>query len=382
MKKNVLDLFTYIGTYWEGKIYCLARDFNLLFSVDLQDGTTELIDVIPKEDILSNFICGIMTIWNEKIIFTPKKTKKIWIYDLISRQWDSAEIKDSDHCYDAGSIYQIYTYNDKIFLVGGGYPAILCLDLENNSCDYIEEPYKDMLTRHPEPDYMYFWYYGVQLENSLYLASCLDNYVLEFNMGTLEYHWIKVGDNSDTYRGIAWDGNNFWLRSQSGGAIIKWDGKETIVKFPLPDELKQHPEYIWGICYDGKQIILPATTHTNTILIDPQKNTLQIQKQQYTMYGRSYNGNSIVISQTTEGELSVKIDDSVQTYKITIDTDQLRQFYEDKNIPVFKGQTLYHEAPQNSLLSLENFLALTGASSQNKSIPDGQVGKAIWESIR
>lgn len=380
MKNNVVDLFTYTGAYWKGKLYCMARDCNLLFSVDLQDGKTELIDVIPKEDTLTSFICGIMTVWNDKLIFTPQKTKKIWIYDLVSKQWDNITIKENDHCYGTGSVYQIYTYNDKIFLVGSGYPAILCLDLKNSSCDYIEEPYKDALARHPEPDYMYFWYFGVQLENSLYLASCLDNYVLKFDMDTLEYHWVKVGNDSSAYWSMAWDGNNFWLSPRSGDNIIKWDGKETVTKFPLPSELKQHPKYTWGACYDGKQIVLPATTHTNTILINPQKDTLQIQKQQYSMYNQLDNG--MIITQTTDGELSVKTGDSVQTYKITTDTDQLRQFYKDKNLSIFKGQTISHETQKNSLLSLENFLALTKTASQNKSISEGQIGKAIWETIR
>lgn len=380
MKNNVLDLFTYTGAYWNGRLYCLARNCNLLFAVNLQNGKTELIDVIPGEDTLINFICATITVWNNKLIFTPNQTKKIWIYDLVSRQWDGLTIRKYDHCIGAGPINQVYKYNNKIFLIGSGYPAILCLDLENNSCEYIEGPYKDMLTRHPKPDYLYFWFYGVHLENSLYLASCLDNYVLKFNMDTLSYQWLKIGEDSTTYWGMAWDGNNFWLSPRSGDDIIKWDGKKTVTKIPLPSKLKQHMKYIWGVCYDGELIILSATNHTNTILINPHNNTLQIRKQQYTMYGQLDNG--MIISQTTDGELSVKNGDSIQTYRITTDTDQLRQFYEDKYLPIFKGRTLYHEASKNSILSLESFLALTKTASQSMPASEGQVGKAIWEKIR
>lgn len=380
MKNNKLDLFTYTGTYWNGKLYCLARDCNLLFSVDLQDGKTEPIDAIPEEDVLTPFICGIMTVWNNKLILTPGKTKKIWIYDLVSGQWQNLILKEQDHIIGTGVFCQTHIYKNKLFLVGSGYPAILCLDLENNSCKYIEEPYNDIVARRPNPDYLYFWYFGVTLDNALYLASGLDNYVLKFNMHTLSYDWIKIGDNSASYWGMGWDGRNFWLSPRSGSDIIKWDGKNTVKHLPLPDKLKQHTGYAWGVIHDDDHIVLSATNHANTIFIDTANDTLHIQKQQYTMYGQL--DNSMIISQTIDGELSVKNGDSVQTYRITTDTDQLRQFYENKNLPIFKGQTLYHEVSKNSILSLESFLALTKTASQNKSASEGQVGKAIWEKIR
>ncbi len=382
MKNNTMDLLAYTGAFWKGKLYCLSRECNLLFSVNPEDGKTEFVDTIPEEDTLTTFICGIMTVWNDKLIFTPNKTKKIWIYDLISGQWDNVAIKEcDDHCLDAGSFYQIYIYNDKIFLVGSGYPAILCVDLENKSCDYIEGPYKDMLTRHPDPDHIYFWYYGVQLENDLYLASCLDNQVLRFDMDTQEYHWIKMGDDGPGYQGIAWDGSNFWLSPRSGGDITKWDGKKEVTTLSLPGELKQHAEYIWGVCYDGKQIVLPATTHTNTILVNVQNDTLQIQKQQYSMYGQLDNG--MIINQTINGDLSIITDGSSwKTCHTAIHTDQLQQFYKEKHLPVFKEKTLYHEDSWNSMLSLDSFLTFTKSQSETNVSSTGQVGKQIWEQIR
>lgn len=380
MKNKALDLITYTGVYWNGKLYCLARDYNLLFSVNLQDGKTELIDAIPEEDVLTPLICGIMTVWNNKIIFTPNKTKKIWIYDLVSEQWQNLILKEQDHLIGTGNICQTHIYKNKLFLVGSGYPAILCLDLENNSCKYIKDPYNDIAARHPNPDYLYFWYFGVTLDNALYLASNLDNYVLKFNMDTLAYDWIKIGDDNATYWGMTWDGSNFWLSPRPGGDIIKWDGKNTVKHLPLPDELKQHTDYVWGIIYDGDKIVLSAINHTNTIFIDTANDTLQIQKQQYTMYGQLDNG--MVVSQSLDGKLTVKTGDTAHEYNPSIDMEQLKQFYENKGLSVFNSQTLYHEAPVPSLLSLENYLALTQKADPQKTAADGSVGKNIWEAIR
>lgn len=380
MKNNVLNLLTHRCTYFEGVIYCVSRDFNLLFSINVQTGTIELIDIIPDEDILTTFICGYITVRQNKLILAPFTTKKIWIYDLGSKYWDSVTTKELDHCVAAGGFQQAYEYKNKLFLIGSGYPAILSLDLENNSCDYIEAPYKDMIARHPKPDNRYFGYYGVKSANILYLVSLLDNYILKFDMDTLEYHWIKIGNDNHTYVGITWGEKNFWISPRSGSDIIKWNGKDDVKPLPLPDQLKQHNEYVWGICYDEKKMVLPAFGHDNTILINTEDDTMQIYKQQYTMYSHLDNG--MVISQTLEGELTLKTDQTVKKFNPSIDINQLKQFYEGKNLSIFNGGTLYHEAQTPSPLSLENYLAFLTPASQNKPSADEQVGKVIWEAIR
>lgn len=382
MKTNMIDLLAYRCTYWEGKLYCLTKDFNLLFSVDPQDGKIELLDIIPEENLLTTYLSGFMNIYNGKLILTPNKTKKIWIYDLVSKHWDSLTIKKYEHYWATGGIQQIYVYNNKLFLVGGDYPAILCLDLENNSCDYIEEPYKEIMARHPDRDYLYFRSYGVQLENNLYLASCLDNFVLKLDMETRKHRWIKVGDDNYTYSGITWDGNNFWLSPRLNSDIVKWDGKDETKILPLSRELTEADQiHSWEACYDGSQVVLPNASYPKSILIDPQNDRFQFCEQQYPLFTRLDNG--MVVSQTIDGDLSVSTENSSRkTYHIAVEGDQLKRFYEERNLQVFNEQTLYHEVPEHPMLSLEGFLTFAGPESQNKPASGGQIGQTIWENIR
>ena len=378
---NTIDLSIYRCSYWKERLYCMAKNFNLLFSIDIQDGTVDLIDAIPQEDILSAVICGHITAQNNKLILTPHITKKIWIYDLISKHWDGIAIKESNNLYGSGGFFQTYMYQDCLFLIGGGYPAILCLNLKNYSCDYIEGPYQDMLTRHPDPDFFYFRTQGVQLDNSLFLASCLDNNILKFDLATRTYHWIKVGSDDSVFSEIAWDGSSFWLSPRLNCDIVKWDGKDKTKTLSLPSELKPSLNtYAWTTCYDGNHMIFPCVSHPKSIKINIQKDSYEIFDQQYILYTRLDNG--MIVSQTTDGNLSVQNGESVQTYKLTVDTDQLNEFYEKKNLPVYKGQTLYHEGAKNSISSLESFLALTKAASERRPAAEGPIGKAIWEAIR
>lgn len=378
---NMINLSIHRCTYWEEKLYCMAREFNLLFSIDIQDGTVNPIDAIPQEHILSNFICGHITIHNNKLIISPFKTKKIWIYDLLSKHWDSITIKERDNLYGLGGFFQTYIYNNSLFLIGCGYPAIICLDLENYSCYYIEEPYQDLLSRHPDIDFFYFRTQGVLLNNNLYLASCLDNYVLKFDFETKKYHWIKIGSDDYVYSEITWDGNNFWLSPRLNCDIVKWDGKDKIEILSMPPELKPSLNtYAWTACYDGNHVIFPCVSHPKSIIVDIQRNAFKIEERQYNLYTRLDNG--MIISQTSNGELSIKSDDTIKKYHPSIDIEYLRQFYEKKNLSIFNGGTLYHETPASSLLSLENYLAFLKSVSQEKLETEGQVGKEIWEAIR
>lgn len=379
MKSELITLFARVCTYWDEKLYCFARDLNLLFSIDLKDEKLELIDTIPEEDIPTQFLLGSMNIANNKLILGPKVAKKIWIYDLESSTWDNVTI--NNYNTQNNGINQIYSYKNSVYLIGSGYPAILCLDLENDTCEYIEEPYKEAAARHEKIDFLYFRSHGVQLDHNLYLASCLDNYVLKFDMETKKHQWIKVGDDAYVYSEIAWDGTSFWLSPRLNCDIIKWDGQKKTEILPLPPELKQSTNtYTWTSCYDGRQIVFPCITHPKSIMIDIQQNSYQIFEQQYNLYTRLDNG--MVISQTLEGELTIKTDQTVKKFNPSIEINQLKQFYEGKHLSVFNGGTLYHEAPTPSPMSLENYLALLKPASQNKPSADEQVGKVIWEAIR
>ena len=382
MKNNMVTIYACSCTYKEGKLYCLAKNFNLIFSVDLQDERIELIDAVPDENILSGNLFGDIKLWNNKLILSPWTTQKVCIYDMISKQWESFSINEYEH-QGFVEINQMYIYNDFVYMIGSNYPAILCLNLENNTCDYIEGPYKEVKERHPDIDFSYFRIHGVQLDNFLYLASCLDNYVLKFDMDTREYQWIEVGNTDYIYSQITWDGSNFWLAPRLNCDIVKWDGKNGTKIIPLPSELKKVANtHAWYALYDGSQVVFPCLTHPESIIIDIQKDSIQIQKQQYThLCTRLDNG--MVVCQTPDGILSVKTDDqSAKTYNMSIDSDRLKEFYEEKNRKVLNNHMLYQEARRGQMLSMENYITFTEKKDSKQPIADSQTGKKIWEKIK
>lgn len=149
----------------------------------------------------------------------------------------------------------------------------------------------------------------------------------------------------------------------------------------MPDKLRSCLNlYTWTAGCDGDHVIFPCISHPKSIIIDTQKDTFEFLEQQYILYTRLDNG--MVISQTKEGELSIKTDSTTQTYNPSIDIKQLNHFYEKHNLSVFEGGTMYQEAPAPSLLSLKNYLDSINPAAQRKPKTERQVGKTIWETIK
>ena len=116
-------------------------------------------------------------------------------------------------------------------------------------------------------------------------------------------------------------------------------------------------------------------------MINVQNDTFEIYDQQYPLYTRLDNG--MVVNQTLDGTLSVKAENIPEKiFSASIETDQLMQFYKEKNIKIYKGQTIYYETLNNPMLSLDVFLKLSTSDSPQKTDTDNQIGKTIWENIR
>lgn len=375
-----INLLAYRCAYWNGKLYCTARNVNLIFSVDLKDGAIELVASIPEEDIRMDTSCGDIKIWHGKLIFSPNTIKKLWIYDLASKHWDSIEI-DYPH-WGAGTFTQIHIYQDTAFLVGASYTAIACINLRNNSCSYIETPYKEVTARYSGERFFFFYFNGARVEDTLYLASCLDNFVLKFDLATRKHEWIEVGDKENTYSEIAWDGENFWLSPRQKGGIIKWDGGTGTEILPLSKTLDDEALYVWHIIYDGKNILLSNTFQLGSIVIDKQTNHLHFSEMSYSLLCQS--DSEMFLTQTSDGNLLVRTKNlSDRTFLPTIDSDQLNLFFrKEKNTPIFAPYNLYHETPEDPVLSLKGFLSYTESQPTIPSHTNIQIGKQIWEHIR
>lgn len=360
--------------------YFFSRYWNALYAANLETSKIELVGPMPEEDILAVRLCAGIMYHKEKLILVPMTAKKIWIYDLKKNSWQGIERKYMANEDSHKEIFRAVEYKNNLFLIGSSYPAIIRMDLDNYGLEYWKEPY-DFLASVRNNNECYFRADHLLVNNQLFLASCLNSFVLRLNLDTFDFTWLQVGENGFRYSGITWDGENYWLSPRFGTPIVKWNGKNKTEYFTLPDGFNQNKYNFLGVQYDEGELIFPGMIHSHTIVINPDhSDNMEIRKEKYTFY-RCF-GSGRRISQTSTGLLqwrNLEKNISGQMYcEISIE-DLMGYFQTPIGKMVHKrfGNETFMEFPSAIL-----FYLLTIEQKKEGKIKNLQIGEMIWKTIQ
>lgn len=368
----------------DGSLFFAARDFNCICSLDLKNGNLSLIDSFPQGSIFDYRLGAKTVAAGSRLIFPPMRAQKIWSYDIEQKKWEGTERKQLTNGETAGEMFQAVEYSGKLFLIGCNYPAIICRDLQTQKTVYIEEPYCEWKKKGMQMADSYFRSDCAQKGNYLYLAACIDNLVLEFDMETYAYRWIEVGSAQNRYSGIAYDGKDFWLAPRCRTPIVKWDGENEWKEYPLPEEiLESKGRFAFlGAIYAHGQVIFPGMEQPNTIVVNPCEDPqLTVVSGQYTFCKPYKDGLSI--RQNTEGRIEILDADGVkQSFSCTIGVEEMRNYLMQER---FLCETTFKTPVPESLMI--NRLIAAGnreliVKSAEKEAEVNPCGEKIWEAMR
>lgn len=270
----------------DNKIYIFTRDFNLFYVADLSDGRLLFFEQLPEADFLEKRLVSKIIFWNNELYFIPFSNNDIWIYLLESREWEKIEIKKQQINYSSACFQNAVIYKDSMFLFGGRYPSIIKIDLITKAITYISKPIeeknklmKEKIIRTP-----YFRGKPLRIENMLYLASCMDNSVLLFNMDNCDYQWIEVGSKENTYSGIEKRGMDFWIAPRQNSPIVKWDGKDGVVEYKLDKISDLENIYFADISKRENDLIIYAFRNKCFSLLISKNDEIKKERHDYSFY--------------------------------------------------------------------------------------------------
>lgn len=311
-----------------GKLYFFEKEFNCLAVLDFNIGIVTLLGCIPDEESESERLSVKLIKVEEEIYLIPMNAENIWVYNLNDNTWISVPLGLNTKSKVFGKFFQAIQYQEQIYLIGCGYPAIGCLNIKDKSIYYIDYINDKLKKKHDELQDCYIRVDYVQRGSQIYFASCISNQILRFEMDTKRYEWIDVGNMSNRYAGIAWDGENFWLAPRRNSTIIKWNGTNKIQEFNLLDCFKIENFYFLGIVYDGNRMCLPGMFDNKTVFFDPKNPTdIEVVEGKYLAY-KVYDDYIVSLKvdgylniqekgQTVYlGEISVSRDEAVKNYNL------------------------------------------------------------------
>lgn len=366
----------------DNQLIFIAKDINIIYSLDLKTGEIVIIDSIPEENVLETRLGAKIVHWKEELIFAPMNAKKIWIYNIKTKQWHGLERKKIEGNKTKLEMFEAVLFKNTMFIIGSNYPAIICLDLQTENMTYVEEPYVWLKEKKEELTDCYFRCGYVQKENFLYLASCLQNLVLKFNMETYDHEWIKVGDDNNRYSGIEWDGKNFWLAPRKNTTIVKWDGVDTAIEYPLPAEFQDENFHFLGVVCEQDNIVFPGLLSPYKIVIsDLEQEEMRVMKGQYSFYKKI--NNMLLISQDLEGNIHIK--DKEGPYRkinCRIKKLRIRKYLEDRNVEI-NEYLISNFVRESDMFDKKDFLyQVSKIKSNEKMLNTNNYGRNIWEKLR
>jgi hypothetical protein len=366
----------------DNQLIFIARDINIIYSLDLGTGEIVIIGSIPEENVLTKRLGAKVVHWKEELIFAPMKAKKIWIYNLKKREWHGLERKKIEENKTDLEMFEAVLYENTLFIIGSNYPAIICLDLQTENMTYIEEPYIRLKEKKEGLADCYFRCGYVQKENYLYMASSLENLVLEFNMDTHDFNWIKVGDDKNRYSGIEWDGKNFWLAPRLNTAIVKWDGVNSATEFPLTAEFQEEKNNFLGAICVHDNIVFPGLLSPYEVVIsDLEQEDISVVQGQYYFYKKI--NNVLVVNQDIEGKINIKNLEGIdREFDCCIKKEKIKKYLENKNVDIIDHLATNLER-ESDIFDVSDFIEqVSKMDNTEEMIKTNNYGRKIWEKLR
>lgn len=209
----------------DGYLYFFSVDFNLLYKLEISTGEISLLSSIPEENIFAERRCIKLVYYKDYLYLAPLTADKIWRYCLTDGSWKGYELKKLPGYKGINAFCDAVLYDEKIFFIGCRYPAIVILDLNTDELQYCENVFTNHLRELADLSIdSFFICEGVVNNNLIYMASCLSNMVMIFNMDTLECEYVSVGNERNCYSGIGYDGSYFYLSPRKKRDAVRWDG--------------------------------------------------------------------------------------------------------------------------------------------------------------
>jgi len=220
----------------ESNIWFSLKCINALFKMERDTWIPQFVGSFPDEPSMFTRLETSMHIQaaanNGNIYFAPHLASKISKYSTEDKSFSKiAYKKHNDSEIYHRDFFGAISYKEYVYLTPCLYPGIARINTATNTLEYYSdwvEPVKKLIG----DDKNSFFAYPLVVENTIWLASCNSNALVEFNMDTNTSTVYEVGKAAYRFSSVCFDGTNFWLSPVSGTStpIVKWNPKSGIIK--------------------------------------------------------------------------------------------------------------------------------------------------------
>lgn len=300
---------------YDDRFFILTKDTQYLFEYHYKTGKINLCGTV-RSKLAQSFVS--MTLCGDKIYFAPYETEIFCIYDIKRRKFQRislGKIKGKAKW----KYYKIcFSYQEKIYFLGGKGTSMLCIDTKTNEIEEIAEWSNSFKNKFGFETWIRTHQHICITEHCFWVALEGNNMLLQYNMITNEYCFWNIGIKKMQYVTVSFDGEYFWISGEKK-VIVRWK-KET-------NEIKEFEDFPKGfIVGDGKigwkELFSCGYVWNGNIYFAPLNSNMLIK------FEREYNQMKCIIK-TDLNHVCFKMIE-ISPYKLYMEEDRIDTFLFDR----------------------------------------------------
>lgn len=329
------------------KIYCFANNLNVLYSIERDTGEIEYLISIPGKDLFEKKLISKLVYWNGRIYLLPLKTGSVWMYELKDKEIRELEIESYADNWADSYFRNALISNNKLFIFGGYYPAVVILDLNNGNIEYDRKPFENVDVKKSRD--LYFRGDPIQIGEEAYFASGIDNSLFIYNLSTGAFEWRTIGNKENRYSGIIKCEEGFLLSPRKGNMNVVKVTESGIEEYKSKGSCDDTTIYTGIIERDDGYLIPTNMKSKKSLLVDSSWQVHQIDEA-YTVYKVQDN---TILKQIINGDIYVEDNKHKRVYS-SVDINDKHFLKRIKESASFnKNQIMYENDP----MSLNEWIA-------------------------
>jgi hypothetical protein len=277
--KLVVEQYQYVPAiygFWADGTYVWFMDCaNMLYKHNKQDNKTECVGIISGQNAEANTRIAEN---KRKLYFAPLLNDKISIFDMAQNIFEQIDFRND--CNIARKFRDVISFKNFVYFIPSEFPAIMRLNTDTNEIEYfskwVSEVSKMQTSKIQEAWKNIFWTSCV-VGQEIAMVMHGANAVMFFNMETGSYEIKNIGEKTEQYYEICFDGQNYYITSFYENYIVKWNrqtNKTIKIKFPSSFHRKRNKNLNFLIQYLNQHIWLFPFAANNAYKINADTNEI------------------------------------------------------------------------------------------------------------
>ncbi len=223
--REYIQYLEIIGGYvdQEEKLWFCPLKLNSLFSYDLNTGELSWKGRIPGEPIFKQALYRNCVRCNNKVYLVPYTASEIAIYDINTKEIKKLKVEDygvKNNRYSCAAVY-----GNMIFMFGDKTPCTLIINTDTDEVSYFEKMHNELDSIKNKDIGFYISRSLIIEENLCYFIGAEANVLVIFNMDTMEYEFVPLGESEGSYNNLYKMNDDIYLIPGRNNRFAVWNIK-------------------------------------------------------------------------------------------------------------------------------------------------------------